>query len=411
LLRLQIIRRETISTTISPGNSVEHSVPKRERLPSIDILRGFVMAVMALDHVRDYFAIDRGNWMDPTETRPELFLTRWFAQLCAPAFFLLAGLGTYLSLSGGKPKRTVARYLFIRGLVLILLDLTFVRIAWDFNFAYEGGLWFIVLTCLGVSMIVLSLLLFLPTFWIIVFSTVVIGGSNLLDRVSSEEWGRFEPLFTLLHSRSGDQAFGIDFYVSYSFLPWIGIMSLGFGLGPLLRLEAWRRRRSLFLIGLGFFLTFVVLRAFRLYGDPRPWVTNPDNPLTYLAFFRTKKYPASFQHVLMMIGTLLMVLSVLDRIKSPGAISRWFIQFGRAPLFFYILHLYVLHGLAVLVGLMQGFRLSELLVLYSSLPAGFGFRLPAVFIVWLVVLAICFPICVWFDRVKRRSQSVWLSYL
>jgi len=369
------------------------------------------MAVMALDHVRDYFAIDRGNWMDPTETRPELFLTRWFAQLCAPAFFLLAGLGTYLSLSGGKPKRTVARYLFIRGLVLILLDLTFVRIAWDFNFAYEGGLWFIVLTCLGVSMIVLSLLLFLPTFWIIVFSTVVIGGSNLLDRVSSEEWGRFEPLFTLLHSRSGDQAFGIDFYVSYSFLPWIGIMSLGFGLGPLLRLEAWRRRRSLFLIGLGFFLTFVVLRAFRLYGDPRPWVTNPDNPLTYLAFFRTKKYPASFQHVLMMIGTLLMVLSVLDRIKSPGAISRWFIQFGRAPLFFYILHLYVLHGLAVLVGLMQGFRLSELLVLYSSLPAGFGFRLPAVFIVWLVVLAICFPICVWFDRVKRRSQSVWLSYL
>jgi hypothetical protein len=133
--------------------------------------------------------------------------------------------------------------------------------------------------------------------------------------------------------------------------------------------------------------------------------------LTYLAFLRTKKYPASLQHVLMTLGPLLITLAVLDRIKTPGAVGRWFVQFGRAPLFFYILHLYVLHGLAVLVGWAQGYKPSEFLVLYSSLPDGYGLSLPWVYLVWLVVLAICFPICMAFDRIKQRSQSVWLSYL
>jgi len=397
--------REVVNDSPSPVIA-----PKRERLPSIDILRGFVMAVMALDHVRDYFSLDRGNWMDPTQTRVELFLTRWFAQLCAPAFFLLAGLGAYLSLSGGKSKATVARFLATRGLFLILLDLTLVRIAWDFNFDYEGGPWFIVLTCLGASMIVLAGLMFLSTFWVVVFSVAIIGGSNLLDRIPEAQWGRLEPLYTLLHSRSGDELFGIDFYVSYSLLPWVGIMSLGYAIGPIFRMEPPRRRRCLFLLGFGFLLVFAILRGLRLYGDPRPWSTDPDNPLTYLAFLRTKKYPASLQHVLMTLGPLLMALALLDRVKTPGMIGRWFVQFGRAPLFFYLLHLYVLHALVVLIGSVQGFPPQELFVLYSGLPDGFGFRLPGVFIIWLVVLAICFPLCKWFDRLKRRNQSVWLSY-
>ncbi|MCE9532357.1 MAG: heparan-alpha-glucosaminide N-acetyltransferase domain-containing protein [Planctomycetes bacterium] len=430
-----------MSNTISPENSVEHPVPKRERLPSIDILRGFVMAIMALDHVRDYFSIDRGiSWMDPEQSRAELMVTRWFAQLCAPAFFLLAGMGVFLSLSGGKSKRTIAGFLIKRGLFLILLDLTLVRIAWDFNFRYDGGLWFIVLTCLGASMIVLAGLIYLPNFWIIVVSLVIIGGCNLLDPrpavekapaelktaedplgdevkedldipKTDEGWGRFEPLRTLLHSRAGDTLFGIDFYVTYSLFPWLGIMSLGYGIGPVLKMESSRRRRRLFLIGLSFLVTFVVLRYFRLYGDPRPWDPHPENPLTYLAFFRTKKYPTSLQHVLLTLAPLLLALAMLDRIKTPNAIGRWFVQFGRAPLFFYLLHIYVLHALAVLVGWAQGYKPTDMLELYLKLPENFGFGLPGVFLVWLVVLAICFPICLWFDRVKRRSKSVWLSYL
>lgn len=386
--------------------------PKRGRLPSIDILRGVVMAVMALDHVRDYFSDSaRIRLMDPEQSTAELMLTRWLAQFCAPAFFLLAGIGAYLSLSGGKSTSSVARYLFTRGLFLILLDLTLVRLAWDFNFRYDGGAWFIVLTTLGVSMMVLAGLIFLPRPWIVAFSVLLIAGHNLFDNMTGEEWGALEPLFILLHVRGESQVAGISFYVTYPLIPWIGVMSLGFALGPILRGEGALRRRQLFLLGFVFTLSFVVLRGFNLYGDPRPWLPDPGKPLTILAFLRTKKYPASLQHILMTLGPLLMGLAALDRIKTPGAIARWFIQFGRAPLYFYILHIYVIHALAVLAGWMEGYPARDFLVPYDSLPDGYGFSLPVVYAVWVVVLVVCYPICVWFDKVKRRSKSVWLSYL
>ncbi len=198
-------------------------------------------------------------------------------------------MGAYLSLSGGKSKATIARFLLTRGLVLIFLDLTFVRIAWDFNFNYAGGPWFIVLSTLGVAMIVLAGLIFLPTVCILAFSAVLIAGHNYFDfMLDKEDWGRWEPLWRLLKFRGGSEVFGMPFYITYTLIPWIGIMSLGYAFGPILRMDAVRRRRTLFLIGLGFILTFVVLRAFRLYGDPRPWVTDPDNPLTYLGFLRNR---------------------------------------------------------------------------------------------------------------------------
>jgi len=387
------------------------SPAKRERLPAIDILRGFVMAVMALDHTRDYFTIDRCNWMDPSETRPSLLLTRWFAQMCAPAFFMLAGMGVYLSFSGGKSAVVLSKYLLKRGLVLILHDITVVRIAWDFNFRYDGGLWFIVLTTIGVAMIVLAGLIHLPIRWIVVFSAVIIAGHNLFDAWNDKELGAFEPLWTMLHVRGGSTFLGIPFYVTYPLIPWIGVMSLGFALGPIWTLEGPVRRRRFFLIGFGCVMLFIVLRATNFYGDPRPWHPDPDNPVSLLAFLRTKKYPASFQHVLMTVGVLLMVLSALDRIRMPGAVSRWFISFGRAPLFFYVIHLYVIHGLAVLAGWMQGYNPGEFLELYLYLPKGFGFSLPMLYVIWLLVLAICYPVCIWFDRVKRRSQAAWMTYL
>jgi len=386
-------------------------LPKRERLPAIDILRGAVMAVMALDHVRDYFTRDRINWMDPSETRPELLLTRWFAQYCAPAFFLLAGMGAYLSMSGGRSKRSLAAFLFKRGLVLVLLDLTFVRIAWDFNFQYEGGPWFIVLTAIGMSMMALAGLIFLPIPVIAGFSIAMIAGHNVFDGVTAEELGRWEPLWTLLHVRSSSELFGIPFYVTYPLIPWIAVMSLGFALGTVWSKEGPRRRRQFCMIGLACVLTFCVLRGFNLYGDPRPWRPNPDNPVSFLAFLRTKKYPASFQHILMTVGPLLLLLALLDHIKSPNAIGRWFIQFGRAPLFFYILHLYVIHSLAVLTGWLQGYNPRDFLVLYTRLPESYGFSLPMLYVWWVLVLVICYPICVWFDGVKRRSKAAWMTYL
>jgi uncharacterized membrane protein len=387
------------------------ALPKRERLASIDILRGAIMAIMAIDHVRDYFTNARINWMDPAETRPELLMTRWFAQFCAPAFFLLAGMGAYLSLSGGKPRGAVARFLFLRGLVLIVLDLTVVRVAWDFNLSYEGGLWFIVLTALGVSMIVLAGLVYLPMWSVLLFSALIIGGHNLFDHLTGAEFGKFEWLWILLKVRGGDTVAGVDFYISYTLVPWIGIMALGYGLGPILTRDARSRRRWLFFLGLAFTLSFVVLRGFNLYGDPRPWVPDPNNPVSYWAFLRTKKYPASLQHVLMTVGPLLIILAALDRVKKPNMLGRWLIEFGRAPLFFYILHLYVIHFLALVFGVAAGFQMHEFLVLYNRLPEGWGFNLPQVYMIWILVLVVCHPVCVWFDGVKRRSKSVWLSYL
>lgn len=385
--------------------------PKRERVPAVDILRGGVMAVMALDHVRDYFFHTKLNWMDPAETRADLFVTRWAAQFCAPAFFLLAGLGASLSLAGGKPPATVARFLFVRGLFLILLDLTVVRVAWDFNFDYSGGLWFIVLGALGVSMIVVAGLVRLPWWCAVVVSVAAVGGANAFDGESAEAWGSFEPVWVALRVGGSGTVGGVPFYVTYTLVPWVGVMALGYAIGPVLGWPRPRRRRALLGLGLALFGTFAVLRAFNLYGDPRPWLPDSDHPLTWLAFLRTKKYPASLQHILMFVGLLLLLLAAIDREKPPGPFGRWLVQFGRAPLFFYVLHLYVIHTFAVLFGWAQGFPPAEMCVLYTRLPVGYGLELPGLYGVWVVVLAVCYPACVWFDGVKRRSNSVWLSYL
>ena len=385
--------------------------PKRERLPSVDILRGVVMAVMALDHVRDYFYHTLLNWMDPAQTRADLFLTRFAAQFCAPAFFLLAGMGAALSRAGGKPTATVAGFLFRRGLVLIALDLTVVRLAWDFNFQYEGGPWFIVLSALGVSMMAVAGLMFLPRWCAVVVAVGLIGSGNGLDGLIAGDDGPLHPLWVVLRLGGSAELFGWPFYVTYTLVPWVGVMVLGYVLGPILLTEPERRRRTLWLAGAVFFLGFATARTFGLYGDPRPWQPDVDHPLTILSFFRTKKYPASVQHVLLFVGLLLVALSLLDRVKGDGRASRWFIQLGRAPLFYYVVHVYAIHALAVVLGLIQGFPLPDLLVLYTRLPEGYGIGLGGLYLVWLIVLAMCYPVCVWFDGVKRRYKAAWLAYL
>lgn len=385
--------------------------PKRERLPSVDILRGVVMAVMALDHVRDYFYHTQLNWMDPDQTRVDLFFTRFAAQFCAPAFFLLAGIGASLSQAGGKPTAAVASFLFQRGLVLIALDLTVVRLAWDFNSRYDGGPWFIVLSALGVSMMVVAGLMFLPRWCAVLVAAAAIGGANWLDWQIAGDDGPLHPLWVVLRLGGSSELFGWPFYVTYTLVPWVGVIVLGYVLGPILRLEPERRRRTLLLLGGVFFLAFATARTFGLYGDPRPWQPDIDHPLTILSFFRTKKYPSSMQHILLFVGLLLMALSLLDRIKGEGRVSRWFIQLGRAPLFYYVIHIYVIHTLSVILGLIQGFSLDDLFVLYSRLPEGYGIGLGGLYFVWLIVLAICYPICVWFDGVKRRYKAPWLAYL
>ena len=383
---------------------------KSDRLQSIDITRGLIMAVMALDHVRDYFSNVHFRPMDPALTTVPLFFTRWLSHFCAPAFFLLAGIGVFLALARGKSRLQQARYLFSRGVVLVVLDLVVVRVGWDFNFAFSGGLWFIVLSTLGFSMMILAGLIFLPYPVVALFSVVVIGGHNLFDDgLDAAELGRWEPLWVFLHLRQDSSVAGVPFYISYPLLPWVGVMSLGYCLGPIFRFEAARRRRWLVIGGAAMVVAFVALRASNLYGDPRPWSLAYEGFFNVLGFLRTKKYPPSLLYLLMTLGPLLMLLAALEHAK--GRLANWLLIFGRVPLFFYMLHLYVIHALAVLAGVCSGYRALDFCVVYTGLPRGYGFGLPVVYAVTLLALIICYPACVWFNDLKRRNKAVWLTYL
>ena len=355
------------------------------------------------------------------------FLTRWITHFCAPAFCFLAGVGAALSFSRGKSKIELSRFLLTRGAFLVLLDLTVIRVAWDFNFQFSGGPWFIVLAVLGFSMIALAGLIWLPNWAIVVFAVAMIAGHNAFDFVDdlSEHGrlGRWSPLWTFLHMQTGDRlAFpplnkfrvgggpGIPFYVSYPLIPWIGVMALGYAFGPIFRLPGPDRRRRLFGMGLGLTLTFAILRAWFDYGDPRPWEAEFPEPLNnFLEFLRTSKYPPSLDYLLMTLGPILIALALLDQAK--GFVVGIFLDFGRVPLFFYVAHLYLIHALAVGFGMMQGFPAREMMTTYNGLPDDYGFSLRVVYLVWLLVLLLLYPPCAWFSNLKRRSKHWILSYL
>jgi uncharacterized membrane protein len=384
---------------------------------------------MALDHVRDYFSNFHANaWMDLQHgSTPVMFLTRWITHFCAPAFCFLAGVGAALSFSRGKSKGELSRFLLTRGAFLVLLDLTVIRVAWDFNLQFSGGPWFIVLAVLGFSMIALAGLVWLPSWAIVFFAVVVIGGHNLFDFVDdlSERGrlGRWSPLWTFLHMQTGDRLTfpplnrlrigggpGIPFYISYPLIPWIGVMALGYAFGPIFRLPGPDRRRRLIGMGIALIVAFVVLRGSCDYGDPRPWEAESPYPLyNALEFLRTSKYPPSLDYLLMTLGPILIALALLDQAK--GFIAGIFLDFGRVPLFFYVAHLYVIHGLAVACGMMQGFPAREMMTTYNGLPDDYGFSLRVVYGVWLLVLLVLYPPCAWFSNLKRRSKHWLLSYL
>jgi uncharacterized membrane protein len=387
-------------------------VEKAERLASVDVLRGIIMALMALDHTRDYFSNLGSDGMDPTQTTPALFLTRWMTHFCAPAFFLLAGLGAYLYLSRGKTRWDLTRFLLIRGALLIFLDLTVVRFAWDFNLAGSGGPWFIVLTALGASMFVLAGLIYLPHWAIAVFSVLMIVGHNWFDgfdSVAGEILGPLAPLWTLLHVQGGDEIAGIPFYVTYPLIPWLGVMPLGYVLGPILQFQGPTRRKTFLWLGAALTLGFFVVRWINIYGDPSPWSIQPDPVGNMVAFFGPEKYPPSLQYLLMTLGPICLALGILDQAQGP--IVRRVMDFGRVPLFFYVAHLFVIHGLAVIAGTLQGHRPLDLCVLYRDLPQEYGFGLPIVYLMWLLVLVLLYPVCAWFSQLKRRSKQFWLAYL
>jgi uncharacterized membrane protein len=388
---------------------VESVVTTRVRIESIDVVRGVIMILMALDHVRDFFGNSGLNPTDPATTTIPLFFTRWITHFCAPVFFLLTGTGAYLSLRK-QTKRELSRFLFTRGLWLIFLELTVTRcLGWQFNFDYHVTM-LIVLWALGWAMIVLSALVYLPASVVTTFGVVMIATHNLLDSIDSSN-----PLWSILHSPNVIVNHpGRVVRVIYVLIPWVGVTAAGYGLGQIYSWPSARRKAFLLPLGAGLSATFVVLRGINVYGDPLRWSTQKSAAFTALSFLNTTKYPPSLLYLLMTLGPALLFLWVVDA-RTPQW-RRPALTVGKTPMFYYLLHIPLIHLLAIAVCYVRYgqvhwmFESPTLRQFPITPPPGWGYSLPIVYLVWGVVVITLYPFCRWFADLKRRRSDAWLSY-
>lgn len=383
-------------------------VAERTRVDSIDLVRGLVMVLMALDHVRDFFASGGFNPRDVTE--PALFLTRWITHFCAPVFVFLAGVSAFLYGARGRTTPELSRFLFTRGVWLVLVELTLVRFAWTFS--VDLSYFFTqVIFAIGASMIALSALVFLPRRAIAAIALVMIAGHNLLDPVKAQTFGAVAPIWNFLHEPALLQ-FGasVKWFAVYPLIPWIGVMAAGYALGPVFTLD--RATRTRWLVGLGALTTlgFVLLRASNLYGDPASWSIQVGAVATVLSFINCEKYPPSLLYLAMTIGPALLLLAAVE--QARGAFARWVTTFGRVPFFYYVIHIVVIHALAVMFAWVSGAETSWLFGPFpADKPSGYGVGLAAIYCVWLAVVVALYPACKWFAGVKQRRGDWWLSYV
>lgn len=377
----------------------------RVRLMSIDILRGLVIVLMALDHVRAYFTGVRFDPLDLTQTSAPLYVTRWITHFCAPIFVFLAGTSSWL-VSKRLTKAELSRFLLTRGFWLVVLEFTVVRFAWMFNFSYlQFGLIMQVIWAIGASMIVLALLVHLPLRAIGAIGVFMIAGHNLLDGISPERFGAWAPLWNVIHV-SGQTPFG---FVAYPLVPWIGVMAAGYAIGTVFDMDAQRRCRILIALGLSLIGIFVVLRLVDVYGDPRKWSAHSSILFTALSFLNVSKYPPSLFYLLVTLGPALVLLALLE--SAQGRFARVLATFGRVPLFFYVLHIALAHLLAGIVAYAMGYGTTLLTGIFFTAPPEWGFGLPVVYLAWACVLVLLYPLCRSFAGVKQRRGEWWLSYL
>jgi uncharacterized membrane protein len=410
------------------------------RLDSVDLVRGVVMVLMALDHVRDFTSSAalgpaRFDPMDLDKTTPAYFLTRWVTHFCAPTFVFLAGTGAFLSGSRGKTTGQLSWFLLTRGLWLALLEVTVVHLSWTFNWDLHerGGA---VIWAIGWSMVGLALLVWLPTSAVAAIGVSIMVFHNLLDGIRGPDLGSFERLWYLLHQPNHfewwpERLQGYYFSTPYAVLAWLGTMAAGYGLGAMLLLQRGERRRQLLGLGLTLIVLFVCLRAFNQYGDPNHWKEAKERELAVLpgltigpeagrrvltafSFLDCTKYPPSLLFLLMTLGPSITALALFDR--PIGWLGKPFVVFGRVPLFYYLLHLPLIHGVAVAIDYYR-FGWSPIsgdsiwTLKPEEFPPEYGVSLPMVYAIWAAVVLFLFPLCYGFMLLKRRYPGGILSYL
>jgi len=391
------------------------------RLASIDIIRGAVMVLMAIDHVRVYSGLPGGG---PT---PGIFFTRWVTHFCAPAFVFLAGTSAYFY---GRNHRDLSRFLLTRGAWLVLLELTVIRISWTFNLDYAHYMLAGVIWMLGWCMILMAVLVKLPIRAVAAIGLLIIAGHNLLD-------SRFFPLASAMPEHGLGWLWTILYFgffaepvqlgpggpplvVLYSIVPWIGVMAAGYAFGTILTAEPVRRRRLCLAIGLSATALFLALRGFNLYGDPTPWGAaqeggdgRPAMP-ALLAFLNPSKYPASFNFLLMTLGPTIALIPILESARRK--LAEWLSVFGRVPFFFYLLHIPLIHALALLVSKIRLGAVSPWLFTNHPMgnpdpPDGYTWSLGLLYAVWAVSVVLLYVACRWYAGVKARRSDGWLRYL
>lgn len=389
----------------------------KNRITSIDVVRGIVILLMALDHVRMYFGY--GTWYsEPTDlstTTPLLFFTRWVTHFCAPVFVFLTGTSAFLVGTRKENVKELSRYLWTRGLWLIFVEIVIVNLAWTFDLTYS----FIILQviwAIGISMLVLSALVFLQDQSILIIGLVIVFGHNVLDNIQTHGSGFKDLLWYTLHQPDVATIEGHLVNFVYPALPWTGLMALGYVCGNLYKKEfpAEQRRRSLLTLGAGAILLFLLLRGFNSYGEPYPWSTQSTATFTVLSFLNLTKYPPSLQFLLMTMGPALIFLALSDSVSQR--IARPFLTFGRVPLFFYIAHLYIIHALAMAFLVFSGRDWHEYIFSAQGIRSGalidFGLDIGGVYLVWLIIIILMYPLCKWYQIYKENNPLKWcLSYL
>ncbi len=392
-------------------------ISSSRRIYSIDVLRGAVMVIMALDHVRDFFHYTAST-DSPTNlmtTTAPLFFTRWITHFCAPTFVFLAGISAFL-MGQKKTIRQLASFLIKRGFWLIGVEVLIVTLAWTFNPFYNLII-LQVIWAIGLSMIILGCMIWLPSNVILLMGLIIIGLHNLLDNAELNRHGQVNLIWELAHHGN----FKLEtlsanhlIIIVYAFLPWTGIMLTGYGLGRIFTQEFHpaNRRKILFGLGSAFLLLFVLLRFLNHYGDPVPWQMQRNPLFSLLSFVNLSKYPPSLDYITMTLGAAMIILGLLDRI------SRNFFSFlrvfGTVPFFFYVLHLYLIHAITVIVFFIQGYPPKDIAPQHSPFffrPDHFGFHLPGVYLIWALVILILYPLCKKYNRYKSTHTYWWLSYL
>jgi uncharacterized membrane protein len=408
---------------VSPSPTV---ITEKARVSSIDIVRGIVMVIMALDHARDFFH-KGGLFSDPANlatTTPALFFTRWITHFCAPTFVFLAGTSIYISAKRKSP-RELSIFLLTRGFWLMVLEFVVVRFSFFFNFYYDIIIMQVIFA-IGASMVLMALLTRLPYNAILALGLIITFGRNIFDSfgtlgvtpsdAGAGGVGSVSPLAAVFWQGGLFPLTSSNIvFVIYPVLPWLGIMLLGYCLGKLYTEYSPEPRRKLLLnLGVTAIAVFVVLRFLNVYGDPAPWSTQKNFIFSVMSFLNTTKYPVSLLFALMTLGPALVLLSLFE--KSPSKLLTPFNVIGRVPLFYYVLHFYILHAAALLLFMNRTGKSWAEIDLHQS--AGFGgltpehgYSLGGAYLAWILVVLFLYPLCYWYNKYKSTHKHWWLSYL